>query len=352
MQQMPTVKPAYDKPWVSTNDHIERLKTRGLVIDDPQYAEYWINLIGYYRLKGYLHPLRKTHKDENGKTVAESAFKDNAKIEHAISLYLYDKQLRLLMLDAIEVIEVAVRTAMCEIVGNKDVAAHTVQSLLRDSAHNPNPQGITPHEAWLAKVNTTLAKSNSEGLNHLKNKYAPPLPIWAVSETWDFGTMSMFFSYLKSEHQKPLAQMFGFSRNSDRFSSWLHRINVARNVCAHHSRFWNATSVATLSLLPSQENYTFTWGDEFLNDTKRWNWIKNKQFLTICVTAHMLDSLNQHGWSQSIFDHLRKLPALQAFGIDHDRLGVTKNWESFFQKHWKVIAPATAVPCTPNPIGA
>lgn len=50
--------------------------------------------------------------------------------------------------------------------------------------------------------------------------------------------MSFLYSGMKKLDQTEVAKVFGL-KSFDVMSSWLRMINVARNTCAHHSRFWN-----------------------------------------------------------------------------------------------------------------
>lgn len=60
---------AYDKPWLSVEDQISRLRSHGLVIDDDARAAQVLSSIGYYRLTGYLYPFRVSEPfdDETGR---------------------------------------------------------------------------------------------------------------------------------------------------------------------------------------------------------------------------------------------------------------------------------------------
>jgi len=63
-------------------------------------------LISYYRLSGYWYPFRE--RDAQG--LIGNHFIDGSRFDQAIALYEFDKKLRSLILDALERVEVAVRT--------------------------------------------------------------------------------------------------------------------------------------------------------------------------------------------------------------------------------------------------
>ena len=90
----------FEKAALSAQDQIALLKDRGLDIPDPKRAELYLTTIGYYRLSAY----GKTYQSP---TTEE--FLPGTSFDHLIDLYVHDRQIRLLMTDALERIEVAIR---------------------------------------------------------------------------------------------------------------------------------------------------------------------------------------------------------------------------------------------------
>ena len=97
----------YDKTPLTTKQHIEQLKQRGLVINNESHASQYLTTIGYYRLSAYFVPFEKPSDAANTRN---HNFKDNADFENVLALYIFDRKLRLIVMEAIERIEVAVRT--------------------------------------------------------------------------------------------------------------------------------------------------------------------------------------------------------------------------------------------------
>jgi abortive infection bacteriophage resistance protein len=73
---------------------------RGLQVPDSLRAQSYLSHISYYRLSAYCL-LFQTTKDK---------FNKNTTFDDVLSLYLFDRELRLLILDAIERIEIGLRT--------------------------------------------------------------------------------------------------------------------------------------------------------------------------------------------------------------------------------------------------
>lgn len=72
---------------------------------------------GRNRLSAYWYPLRTVDLGAaNGGGVSDS-FRTNARFEDAVALYVFDKKLRLLLYDALERIEIAIRTQLALQIG-------------------------------------------------------------------------------------------------------------------------------------------------------------------------------------------------------------------------------------------
>ena len=66
----------------------------------------WLSVVGYYRLSGYLYAYRVLPE---GSQVRLDTFRESTTFDQVIALYDFDRRLKLLMLDALERIEIAVR---------------------------------------------------------------------------------------------------------------------------------------------------------------------------------------------------------------------------------------------------
>lgn len=227
----------YNKPYLPVTQQISLIKERGLRISDDALAQSYLEKIGYYRLSGYWYPYRKSATDD--------LFQDGAEFSEILNLYVFDKKLRLLLLDAIERIEIALRVRITLQLGQAGALAHRNASDLHGNfCLKKDAEGLSKHERWLKRHDDSFVKSKEEFAKYFKTKYPDENPpLWIAAELWDFGAMSMLFSGLKKDDQSAIAYAF----NVQSFlvmESWLHAINVARNICAHHSRFWNKANVA------------------------------------------------------------------------------------------------------------
>lgn len=51
----------FDKPPLSNKEIIRLLSERGMIIDNPERAEHYLDFISYYRLSVYMLPFQEEH---------------------------------------------------------------------------------------------------------------------------------------------------------------------------------------------------------------------------------------------------------------------------------------------------
>lgn len=234
------------KPWLSFADQLQHLQARGLQVDNQAAALDYLERLGYYRLSGYWYPLRAIDQAASAvqkKAVRLDTFVPGSRFEDVVRLYVFDKKLRLLALDALERIEMAVRVDVAHLLGKRDPRAHETPACLHGNfakrliTKGPDA-GKTQHLIWLEKHRSLLNRARKEPfVQHHQQQYGA-LPIWAAIEVWDFGLLSKLFAGMQHADQQTIAAMYG-APNGLVFAQWLRSLNFVRNVSAHHSRLWN-----------------------------------------------------------------------------------------------------------------
>lgn len=312
------------KPWQSFPDQLQILKSRGLQVEDDEAALRYLARIGYYRLSGYWYPMRTVDKVASAREkrpVRLDQFVEGSRFEDAVRLYVFDAKLRLLALDALERIELAVRVDVAHLLGKYDPCAqknpkclhgHFTKQLLR---RGPN-KGKTEYQVWLGKYKQQLFRSRREPfVEHHQRTYGGELPIWVAIEVWDFGMLSKLFAGMKLSDQDLIAQKYGVE-NGRTFASWLRGLNFIRNVSAHHSRLWNI-NVLERAPLPQSASY--------------WRQLNNERpFLYFCFMQQMLRVLCPNSsWSQRFAGVLEEFPSKESLIISLADFGVVEGWEEW-----------------------
>lgn len=214
-------------------------------ISDLDAAAACLERIGYYRLSGYWFPFRRSSVYNDSQTgrlrlQVEDQFRPGTTFLQVMDLYAFDKRLRLILLDAIERVEVALRVDIALLLGAKSPWAHRDPNNLHGKfAKRIDLQTGKPrHSKWLERIDEGFAKSKEEFVKHFKAKYQGDPPIWIAIELWDFGTLSVIIEGLQKADQDQLSAKYGLPR-SELLATLTRNINNIRNICAHHSRLWN-----------------------------------------------------------------------------------------------------------------
>ena len=243
------------KPWRSFEDQLQQLQDRGLQVENRAVALDYLERLGYYRLSGYWYPLRQIDKaasQTHGKAVRRDTFVPGSRFENVVQLYVFDKKLRLLALDALERIEMAVRVDVAHRLGKRDPLAHEKPACLHGNFNRPlkngPDKGKAPHQVWLEKYQGLLSRARKEPFVAHHQQHYGTLPIWAAIEVWDFGLLSRLFAGMQHADRQAIADMYG-AADGRAFAQWLRSLNFIRNVSAHHSRLWNI-NVLELSPVP------------------------------------------------------------------------------------------------------
>ncbi len=230
----------YTKPYLTVAAQRQLLENRGMVVADAPKCEEYLRRIGYYRLSAYWFPFRQLGKANDGRFFLEDQFKAGTAFKHATDLYAFDKGLRLIILDAIERIEISVRTELALALGAIDPLAHRDPRNFntRFSQFQP-PRTHSRYQEWLQKLDEKAANSKEEFAAHFRTKYANEfMPIWIAVELLDFTPLSIALSQLKHAEQQQISASYG-GISFRLIQSWIQSLCNVRNICAHHSRLWN-----------------------------------------------------------------------------------------------------------------
>jgi abortive infection bacteriophage resistance protein len=288
----------YSKPYLRVSDQLALIKGRGMVVSDDALAQSFLNRIGYYRLSGYWYPYRESTRTAASVVVGDN-FRANTKFSEIVELYVFDKKLRLLMMDVIERVEIALRVQITLELGKLGQHAHRDVSALHPNFQRPSSKGSAEghHQKWLRLHDEAFARSKEEFAKHFRSKYAGEHPpIWIAAELWDFGAMSFLYSGMRKDGQSAVAKFFGVP-SFQIMESWLHTLNVARNICAHHSRFWNKPT-------PVQPRWPTPAECPDLGHIATNTHALTRVYAIACICAHFLRTINPNSSWQDRFKAL------------------------------------------------
>lgn len=145
----------YDKPALTIAAQVARLKQRGLVFTDDARVAHYLTHIGYYRLSAYWLPFELPAPAGAPRS---HAFQPGTTFEQVLSLYIFDRQLRLLVMEAMERIETAIRTHW----------AHALAKRYGPHAHMASGLFKSPwqHASDIARMASDLQDSSETFIAH------------------------------------------------------------------------------------------------------------------------------------------------------------------------------------------
>ncbi len=293
----------YQKPALTVQQQIAQLQARGLVIDNLDEAAHFLSEVSYYRLSGYWWSLQSDKVNH--------IFKPGARFSQALNLYLFDRELRLLVFDVIERLEIGFRTRIIYELS----LAHGAW-WFEDVSLFINPLHF---EENLKKIRQEVSRSKEVFVRDHLSRYNLDdrfPPAWKTLEVVSFGQLSKIYKNLNHRLAPVKDQIAGnlYVANHTYLQSWLQSISDIRNTCAHHSRLWNRHLPAVPKLLPKPH---LPW---IVNVPTRSE--HNTLYVALCCMKYLLNTISPGSqFGQRLEDLLAKYPT-----VDHRAMGFTDKW--------------------------
>lgn len=195
-------------------------------IDDEVAAITLLRRVGYYTLSGYSYPFR--YKDANGLRTGQ--FRPGTSLVQVEALWEFDNRLRAAAFAPLQHVETYLRALLGYSLGAIDPMIHRKPELL--SVDRPSDYPV-----WSTKLDKQVRDSREEFIVHHREKRDSIVPVWVAVDVLDWGGLSYLYSFAPLSVRDDVARAFGL--NAAQLKSWMRALNVVRNVCAHHSRFYN-----------------------------------------------------------------------------------------------------------------
>jgi len=298
----------FTKPAISITEQIALLRRRGMVVEDDATARHYLGHISYYRLRAYWLPFEIPAGD------GDHALRPGTRFEDVLALYVFDRQLRLMVMDAVERVEVAIR-------------AHWAHHMaMTHGAHGyldqPHYALVERHAKAVADLTKEFTRSRDTFAEHYRDKYTAPAlpPVWMAAELMSFGLLSKFLSDLKlRSDRQAIAKPFGLDEKV--LTSFAHHMSHVRNICAHHGRLWNRRFTIKMTVPTSPATLPIAMrgaDDRCLHNT-------------LVMLDHLLNVVAPgSGWRGRLVAHLETcpLPVVEAMGFPGD-------WQR--RQAWRVV---------------
>lgn len=293
----------YTKQSLTFEQQADLLIKRGLIISHRDELIERLRNVNYTRLSAYWH----TFQDPN----QSDKFIPGTHFETIWKRYIFDHELRLVVMDAIGHIEVAIlRTRMVE--------QFTMKYGAFGYAKKDNFGMHFDEENFIKMMNETerLTKEKidkgDEGVKDYFIKYANEkhLPLWMLVEILSFGTLITFFKNMEDVDKKLISKQFGVFDGV--LKSWLFSINYVRNLCAHHDRLWNRE----LSIKPVLPKKDARWTSLIADDN-------NRVFVVLTILNYLTKNIDpKSNWAGRLKNLLSLYPEIPI----NPMMGFPENW--------------------------
>lgn len=221
------------------DDQIALLCERGMS-GDVELMRRWLQTVGYYRLSAYWLPLELPAPD--GRTRSKQ-FLPGTDFSQVVDIYVFDRRLRLLIMEAIDRFEIAVRSRWT----NRFSLAHGSHAYMDYDRFRDGFE----HSQMYGKLVSTTRQSSEVFIEHYRKKYTSPFmpPIWQATELMTLGELSKWVgATLDNDLKDEIARDLGLP-NKEKMEGVLQLLSYVRNICAHHGRLWNRRTVKRAPLI-------------------------------------------------------------------------------------------------------
>jgi len=306
------------KPWKSIDEQVEILQSRGLQIEDSDRAKRYLRRLGYYRLSGYWYPFRQFCNLDDAQTteLRSDGFMAGSRFDDLIKLYVFDKKLRLLALDALERIEMALRVDIAHLLGERDACAHENPACFHGNfSKKVNPNLENRPSVLAGEISAAGLPRSSYAVCQTQPSQLRLSPHMVAIEVWDFGMLSTLYDGMTFEDKRRIALKYGVP-DGNKLANYLRSLNFIRNVAAHHTRLWNV-NVIDRSPVPQG-----TYWQQLNNARPFFYFCLMQTFLrVICPTSK---------WRQRLNTLINEdFPVVGCGAVKIGDFGVTENWRSW-----------------------
>ena len=227
----------YSKPFKTFEEQADLLIYRGMGGDRDVLVAH-LKDVGYYRLSGYWHIFKRE----------DDTFDEGTTFARVWDLYTFDRQLKLIVFDAIERVEVYIRTQLAY-----ELAKAGGPFGYLDRGNLPGLDDER-YRKLLRRCRDAFDRSREPFVIHFRDVYGDGQelpPYWMLVNLMDFGMVFTLYRGAPNSVRKSIATAFGIEPRV--MDSWLMTLNTTRNICAHHGRLWNRT-LGTKPSIPRAKN--------------------------------------------------------------------------------------------------
>lgn len=223
------------KTFKTIDEQIEILKSKGLKIDDVDYAKNILLRENYFFLSGYRHLFLKSPKDR--------MFIPGTDFKELYALFNFDRQIRNIFFKNILIVENNAKSIFSYQLSKKYGIRE--KDYLNPSNFDKSSDKSRQVNDLLKKIKRQIRVNGGQhsATMHYMTNYGY-VPFWVVVKVLSFGLISELFTIMKREDQKEVAEVYGIA--PDALLVYLPILANFRNLCAHEDIMYDHRTQRTI----------------------------------------------------------------------------------------------------------
>ena len=219
------------KPALTLSEQVDRLISRGMIVENREEAMRILGEVNYYRFTGYSFLFQK----------GNNQYHKGTSFNNIILLIRFDSELRSVLMDALEKIELYTRTKIAHVFS---LAHDRNGGAYYDPAFAYNKDF---HQDFLTDLEAQIDKNAQQPfVAHHIREFGGKMPLWCAVEILPFSRLSKLYNNMLN----PDKSLIAANMNTDamHLDNWLHCFSVLRNACAHYCRLYQNVCSPSVSI--------------------------------------------------------------------------------------------------------
>ncbi len=210
------------KEFKTLNEQVEIFKSKGLIVNNPEYAKEVLFRENYFFLNGYRHLFLRSNVDRR--------YIEGTTFEELYSLFLFDRTFRNILFKNILIVENNIKSIISYQLSLK--YGYREKDYLVPKNFTTNKEKTKQVLDILKKMKRqiNLNATQHSATSHYVNNYGY-IPLWVLVKVLSFGIVGELYSILKKEDQMSIANLYNL--DIDTLSNYLTILSNYRNLCAH-----------------------------------------------------------------------------------------------------------------------
>lgn len=301
-----------EKIFKTLDEQIEILESKGLIVEDVDYAKEILFRENYFFISGYRH-LFMRHNDKD-------RFIKGTTFDELYGMFVFDRMIRNIMFKYILIVENNIKSIisyqMSKKYGFKEKDYLNPKNFTHDPLKTRQVRDILEKTRRQIRVN---GKEHTATMHYLTN-YGY-IPMWILVKVLSFGIVSELYNILKLEDKESIANVYHLEPET--LSIYLSLLSNFRNVCAHEDVLYDHR---TQRMIPDSK-YHDILGIEKTDDEYIFG--KNDLFAIVIILKQMLteeefrEFAYELGYEIDVLDgRVDTVPLISIL----NRIGFPENW--------------------------